>query len=159
MKKIWLLTTVVLIAASAIAATDPFVGKWMLNVQQSRYPQGTCPKKMIIEMEPAGKGVHYRSESVYENGTTTRAEYTADYSGRSAIVMGTHGILLPVSLKRIDSHTVLASYEKSLKIVATSRRVVSTDGRRMTITTNSKSPSGKSVVVVGVYERLVESRR
>jgi hypothetical protein len=155
MKRIWLLLTAVLLVTSATASPDPFLGRWTLNAQRSNYPPGSCPKRMTIEMEAAGRGIHYRSESVYPNGATTRAEYTAEYNGKPAIVMGTHGMLLPVSLKRIDSHTVLASYEESFQIVATSRRVVSADGRHMTITTNSRNRSGKAVTIVGVYEKVM----
>ena len=89
-------------------------------------------------------------------GVTTRSEYTADYNGRQSLVTGNRGMLLPVSLKRSNSRLVLASYTKGLQIVATSRRVVSKDGRRMTITTISKNGKGADVVIVGVYEKQRE---
>jgi hypothetical protein len=56
-------------------------------------------------------------------GGTVRSEYTAEYDGKQVIVRGSRGMLLPVSLKRPDSHTVIASYTKELHVVATSRRV------------------------------------
>jgi hypothetical protein len=62
-------------------------------------------------------------------------------------------MLLPVSLKQLDSNTVVASYTRALQAVATSRRVVSKDGRLMTITTTSRDRSGKSVTSIGVYEK------
>jgi hypothetical protein len=147
------LIVVTLLVASAAASTDPFVGKWVLNVQRSKYPAGACPKRMIIEMNTVGRGIHYRSDAIYENGSETRAEYTAEYNGKQAIVMGTHAMLLPVFLKRIDSRTVVASYTKTLQVVARSRRIVSTDGQLMTITTTSKDKSGKNVTTIGLYER------
>jgi hypothetical protein len=67
--------------------------------------------------------------------------------------MGTHGILLPVSLKRIAPNAVVASYTRGLQVVATSRRVVSNDGRVMTVTTVSRDRTGKTVTNIGVYER------
>jgi hypothetical protein len=142
-----------ILAASAVASTDPFVGKWVLDVRRSDYPAGTCPKSMVIEMEPTGKGVRYHSEATYLNGSTVHSEYTADYDGNQAMVMGARGLMLPVFLRRIDSHTVVASYTRALQVVATSRRVISQDGRFMTITTTSKSPSGKKVTSVGVYKK------
>ena len=108
---------------------------------------------MVIEMEGAGHGIHYRSDTTYANGRTAHSQYTADYSGKEATVMGARAILLPVSLKRLNTHTVVASYTKSFQVVATSRRVVSADRRRMTITTTSKDPSGKSVTTVGLYKK------
>lgn len=154
MKKIAVLLFFLLTTGDLRAEGDPFVGKWMLDVKTSQYPAGTCPKAMVIQMETAGKGVRYRSDTTFENGRTVHSEYTADYNGNQAVVRGAHGMLLPVLLKRLDSRTVEASYSKELMIVATSRRVVSEDGRRMTITTVSKDAAGKSVTTVGVYQRL-----
>jgi hypothetical protein len=154
MKSIFsLLIATALLTTSATASTDPFVGKWKLDTQHSSYPAGTCPKEMVIEMEAAGQGVRYRSHSTYANGRTSRAEYTAEYNGKQAVVMGDHGLLLPVSLQRIDPRTVVASYTRGLQVFATSRRVISSDGRRMTITTKSRDQDRKNVTTVGVYER------
>jgi len=149
---------VILLLATAMASdvTDPFVGKWVLNPGLSKFPSGTCPKRMVIEMESRGRGVHYRSDAIYANGATAHSEYTADYNGKQSLVMGNHGMLLPVSLKRSDPRLVLASYLKGLQVVATSRRVVSRDGRRMTILTMSKDRTGVDVMTVGVYEKQRE---
>ena len=147
---------VIIGSAAAMASTDPFLGKWILNPRLSKYPVGTCPKRMVIEMESHGNGIHYRSDTTYANGTTARSEYTAAYDGKSALVTGNRGMLLPVFLKRPSSHTVVASYTKALQIVATSRRVVSKDGQHMTITTTSKDQSKKEVTIVGVYDRQTE---
>jgi len=142
------------IAASLVSgATDPFVGTWTLNAHKSRYPPGTCPKRMVIRMESAGEGVHYRSETTFANGVSASSEYTADYAGAESIVTGSKGLMPPVSLRRLDTRTVQASYVRALKPVATSRRVVSKDGRIMTITTTSKDKDSIVVTTVGVYEK------
>ena len=138
---------------SAAASTDPFIGKWVLNPELSKYPTGACPKSMVIEMEGTGRGIHYRSDSTFANGRTTHSQYTADYDGKQAVVMGNRGLLLPVFLKRQNARTVIASYTKGLQIVATSRRVVSTDGQRMTITTVVKDQMGRNITTIGIYEK------
>jgi len=148
-----LLIATALLTTRVTASSDPFVGKWKLDTRHSSYPAGTCPKEMVIEMEAAGQGVRYRSQSTYANGRTTRAEYTAEYNGKQAVVVGDHGLLLPVSLKRIDAHTVVASYTRGLQVIATSRRVISSDERRMTITTKSRDQDRRNVTTFGVYER------
>ena len=153
MKRTLGLISLLLLAATAQASTDPFAGKWTLDVQRSSYPAGTCPTTMTIEMESVGRGVHYQSDSMFANGRTVHTEYTADYEGNQAIVMGTRGLMLPVFLKRIDSRTVVASYTKDLVIVAVSRRVVSEDGQTMTITTDSRDSSGKTVTSIAVFVR------
>lgn len=147
------LTAVALSVPLVYGATDPFVGTWRLNVRQSRYAPGACPKRMVIEMEAAGDGIRYRSETTHANGNSSRSEYTAEYNGKEAIVTGTNGLMTPVSLKRVERNVVVASYMRALQVLATSRRVVSGGGRVMTITTVSKTREGKVVTNVGVYDR------
>jgi hypothetical protein len=143
----------IVISGTAVASTDPFVGTWVLNPQRSKYPPGTCPTHMVIEMETVAKGIRYRSDATYANGHTAHAEYTAEYSSRQVLVVGAHGLLLPVSLKRLDSRTIVASYMRGLEVVAISERMVSNDGRRMIITTSAKG-RGNKATVVGVYENI-----
>jgi hypothetical protein len=140
-------------ASNFVWATDPFAGNWTLSVKRSKYPPGSRPKSMMINMEAIDHGIRYYSETTYPNGSSCHSQYTADYNGTQVIVSGDHGLLLPVSLKQLDSNTLVASYTRALQVVATSRRVVSKDGRLMTITTTSRDGSGKNVASVGVYER------
>jgi len=142
-----------LFVANATAATDPFAGTWVLDASRSEYPDGECPKTMTIEMDTVGKRVHYRSETIFADGRTAQAEYTADYDGNQVLVTGKRGLRLPASLKRIDERTVVASYTKGLLVIATSRRVVSEDGQQMTVTTTSQDASGKNVRTIGIYKR------
>jgi hypothetical protein len=144
---------VLLLLGVLAAASDPFAGKWKLDVSRSRYPGSTCPRSMVIEMRPAEQGIWYHSDAVYKNGAEIHAQYTAAYDGKEAIVVGDRGLLLPVSLKRLASHTVVASYARGMQVVATSRRVVSPDGRLMIITTTSVAASGEKVVTIGVFQK------
>lgn len=134
-------------------APDPFAGRWVLNIEKSTYPQGTCPASMVIQMETVEDGVRYLSTTVYRTGVTSRAEYTAKYDGKEALVRGSRGLLLPVALKRLDANTVVAAYRRGLKVVATSRREVSRDGRTMTVITSSRDTDGNDVTTIGVYDK------
>lgn len=158
MKAIQIVIAAMLLAASATASVDPFAGKWVLDVQHSKYPAGARPKSMVIEMEPVGRAIRYHSETTYMNGRTMQANYSAEYNGQQAVVTGARGMMLPVSLKKVDSRTVVASYTRLLQVVATSRRVVSSDGRSMTITTTSKDLAGKRVTTICVYEKQSKTR-
>jgi len=149
-----MLIAAALSASIAACAADPFAGTWRLNVRKSKYIPGTCPRSMTIEMEVAGNGVRYASETTQADGRMTRARYTASYDGTEAIVMATAGLMAPVSLRRIDDRTVVASYMRGMQVIATSRQSVSKNGRLMTIVTVSPDQSGRSVTNIGVYERL-----
>jgi len=151
------MAALVLLACSpalfGVQAPDPFTGTWVLNVEKSRYPSGTCPKSMLIEMEPLPDGVRYLSTTVYGIGATLRVQYTAKYDSKEALVQGARGLLLPVSLTRLDANTVVAAYKRGFKVVATSRREVSSNGQTMTITTTSRDKDGKNVTTIGVYDK------
>ena len=69
------------------------------------------------------------------------------------MVSGPAGLSAPVALKRLDSRTIEASYIRGLTVVATSRRMVSADGRIMKITTVSSATDGRSYTNVAVFKR------
>ncbi len=136
------------------AATDPFVGTWALDRSRSSYESDTLPERMVIAISIAGQGIHYRSEAHYANGRVAICEYTADYDGTLAMVFGSAGLMAPVSLQRIDAHSVAAAYVRGLRVVASARRVTSEDGRRMTITTVSHDAAQHERKNVAVFERV-----
>ena len=79
-----------LLAAPALGA-DPFAGTWVMNTAASSYMSGDLPQAMTIEVDVGERGEHYRSRTVRANRTLATAEYTADYDGRLAMVIGTPG--------------------------------------------------------------------
>lgn len=139
------------------AAADPFWGTWLMDVKKSKYPPGVpLPKTMrvIMEAPPDGsEGVHYKSEIEYQDGKRSVTEYTNDYKGAARVVVTNRGMTTPVALERPDLHTVVATYARGKDVLAVSRRVVSKDGRTMTITTTSTDKTNKRVVTIGRYVR------
>jgi hypothetical protein len=138
----------------AMAADDPFIGKWQLDPTHSKYESGTVPQSMTITMETSDQGIRYHSETTFSNGRHSITEYTANYDERPVIVQQDSGLSAPVSLKRIDANTVEARYERGFKTVASSKRVVSSDGQTMTITTSETTKEGKTITTVSVFHRL-----
>ncbi|WP_047486769.1 hypothetical protein [Terriglobus sp. TAA 43] len=136
----------------ASTTADPFLGRWVLDVRTSHYAAKTCPKSMTIEMTQAQRGVHYQSHTEPAVGEAFDVEYTADYDGKPAIVTGSKGILLPVSLQR-KGDAVIATYRNAFQIAATSQRVLSDHDHTMTITTVSYDSAGNAVTNVGVYRK------
>lgn len=136
----------------ANTTTDPFLGRWILDVHTSHYAAKTCPKAMSIEMTQAPHGVHYQSHTEPAVGEAFDVEYTADYDGKPAIVTGSKGILLPVSLQRKGA-AIVATYRNAFQVAATSERVLSDHDHIMTITTVSYDSAGNAITNVGVYRK------
>jgi hypothetical protein len=142
------------IGAAAADERDPFVGVWELDTGLSKYESMDMPKTMLIVMQAAPQGVQYRSDTTFANHRVTSAAYTAEYDGPPAMVTGDAGLMAPVVLKRKDRNTVDAVYVRGFQTIASSRRVVSTDGAIMTITTSSKSTQGANIVNIGIYHKV-----
>jgi hypothetical protein len=146
--------TMSLLASLARADADPFIGTWVLRAEVPALGAPEQSLRMQIVMQPAEHGTHYKSKTTHPNRQVTTAEYTADYDGHPAMVLGDSGLLLPVSLTRIDVHTVEVKYMRGFQVVAQSHRVISPDGKTMTITTTSKGPDGGEVTNTGTYAKV-----
>jgi len=133
-------------------ASDPFLGKWMLDPQSSRYAYNNCPEEMTIEMTREAQGVHYHSHTKAASGEAFDVDYTANYDGKPALVRGSKGILLPISLER-KGKVLTATYYNAFQVAATSVRSLSEDNRTMTITTISYDSMRPPETNVGVYRR------
>lgn len=156
----WLACLLAPVGVGAAADADPFVGTWSLDRAASHYTSRDLPARMVIIMESVPGGIHYRSDALRMGDPAVgaahmTADYTAQYDGTLAMVMGNSGMLVPVQLRRLDQRSVQADYVRGFQKVASSVRVVSADGTRMTITTTSKAGDGKEVVNIGVYTKTM----
>lgn len=140
------------VAVDASAQADPAVGTWMLNVAKSKFSPGPAPKSQILTIESAGQGVRVRTESVGVDGTKTASSYTANFDGMDVPLTGSASAD-HVSLRRVDAQTVVRTNKRAGKVVQTITRVLSPDGRTLTITSKGANAQGQAVNNVTVYER------
>jgi hypothetical protein len=131
---------------------DPRVGSWQLNVAKSKYTPGPAPRSQTLKIDVAGKGEKVTSESVSATGDRTVTEYTADYDGKPHPLKGS-AVADMVTLKRIDSHTTERVDSKGGKTMMTYNRVVSGDGKTMTVTTKGTNAQGQRTSSVVVFEK------
>jgi hypothetical protein len=134
-------------------ARDPRTGTWQLNVAKSTYKPGPAPKSQTVRIEPSGQGERVRSEAINTNGTRVVTEYTAAFDGTDYPLKGSP-VANTVSLKRIDARTTERVDKKDGHVVLVYKRVVSDDGKTMTVTINGVNAQGQQVSNVVVFERL-----
>jgi hypothetical protein len=132
--------------------TDPRIGTWKLNVAQSKYSPGPAPQSLTVKVEAVGKGEKVTAEFVAADGTRRTTEYTANYDGKEYPLTGSQ-IADKVSLKRIDARTTERTDKKGGKVAQTLRRVVSQDGKTMTVTTKGTNAKGEAVNNVALFEK------
>jgi hypothetical protein len=144
---------------AAPVTADPFDGIWILDLKRSQIDPQDRPVGMTISIHTVEQSVHYDSETRYQNGRVAQMHYTARYDGPPARVTGTVGLMLPVSLKRLDCNTVEARHVRGFQVVATSRRAISEHGKLMTITTTSPQSAQDRTARVAVFVKLEDSQR
>ena len=134
-------------------ASDPRIGTWKLNVAKSKYSPGPAPQSLTVKVEPSGQGEKVTAEFVNADGTRTTVQYIeANFDGKDYPLTGSQ-IANTVSLKRIDARTTERTDKKGDKVVQVLTRVVSQDGKTMTVTTKGTNAQGQAVNNVGVFDK------
>ena len=108
-----------------------------------------------ITYEETADGIKRTGQSVDAEGKTTSFEYTAKYDGKEYPVTGSD-LYDTISIKRINDHTVESTLKKSGKMTSKARRVVSKDGKTMTLTINGTNAKGEKMQNLAVYDKFSE---
>jgi hypothetical protein len=136
----------------SIAQTDPWVGTWELNAAKSTYSVGAVPKSETVRIEAVPNGIKAVMDAVNAQGARSVREITAGFDGKEYELKGAP-IPTTWALTRIDAHTFELVSRINGKVVATTRVVVSSDGRTRTNTTTGTTPLGQPIKNVAVFER------
>ncbi len=138
-----------LVAAPAFAA-DPIVGTWTLNTAKSKFTSGGEYKS----------GTRTYTEA---NGTYTLEQKLTGADGKEQSMSVTYkngednkmsgGALDAIHAKKVNAHTWNFELKKDGKTVGHVHRVVSKDGKTLTVHNTGMSPSGKSGDETLVFDR------
>ena len=137
----------------AVAADDPIVGVWNLNLAKSRYSPGPTPQRQTMKFEPAGgDALKLTSDTVFPDGRATHAGYTARFDGKENLVHDNPDADTS-AMRRINTYTTETTWKKDGKVTITSRRSVSKDGKTLTITQKGTNGRGQPLDNVTVWDR------
>ncbi len=140
------------IATLSAQAANPRIGTWQLNLAKSKYSPGPAPKSQTLKIEGSGQEEKVTSEITDAAGARIETGYTASYDGKDYPLKGS-AVADTVSLKRINGRTSERVDKKAGKPVLTYTRVVSQDGKTMTVTIKGINPQGKPMTNVVVFEK------
>lgn len=141
-----------LLASTMLGAADPALGTWKLNVAKSKFSPGPPLKSGTVVYEAVGDAIKRTGETVDANGVTTNMQYTASFDGKDYPVTGSP-LFDSITTKRVNDNTAEATLKRDGKVVGNGRRVISKDGKSMTITVKATNAEGKQVNNVSVYEK------
>jgi hypothetical protein len=141
------------LALTVIAwGADSNVGTWKLNLDKSKYSPGPAPKSQTLTIEASDGGIKYTSDGENAEGSSVHVEFTAKYDGMDNPVTGSPAFD-SIALKRIDANTIESTTKKDGTVMATSRTVISKDGKTRTVTIKGKNAKGQDVNNVVVYDK------
>jgi hypothetical protein len=123
---------IIVCTTTLIWAADP-IGTWTLNLEKSKFRPGPAPKEQTRIYTAQGEGIKVTVKTLAADGHSTTVLISANYDGKDYPVTGSSDYDA-IALKRIDDQIAEATLMHAGKIVATSRREISEDGRTMTIT-------------------------
>jgi len=143
---------ILMLSASAIWAADASLGTWKLNVPKSTFKPGPPPvaETRIYQAQP--QGVKTTVTTTWADRLTTTVEYPANYDGKDYPVEGSRDVDAVV-LTRVDDFTSAATLKHAGKEIGVARRVVSPNGKTMTISYKGVNTRGDHVDNVAVYDR------
>jgi len=145
---------------------DPLLGTWSLNLAKSKYSPGPPPKSQTrtYQQELSGAetrplvsaGVKTTVKTVDSAGHTTSVEYISKYDGVEYPVAGSPNSDM-ITLKKIDAYRAEAIVTHAGKEIASAKRVISADGKTMTITYEGMW-EGQSVHNLVVFDKQSTSQ-
>jgi hypothetical protein len=147
-----LVVSSLLFAGPAFAQSDPAAGTWKLNTAKSRYSPGPAPKSNLVTIVAVENGLKITGQGTDADGKPTSLSYTVTYDGKDKPVTGSPDYD-STSGKKIDANTTELTRKKEGKTVQTATRKISADGKTMTVTSRGKTPSGKPLNNVAVFEK------
>jgi hypothetical protein len=141
-------TTVVAAADGA----DPAIGTWTLNVDKSKFHDGTAPKSMTRTYSAGAAGTDMKVTGVAADGSAISQTVTLTYDGKDCAVTG-GSVYDTLSLTKINGSTVKSVLKKDGKVVGHATRTISEKGKVLTLSTALTTPKGGTTHDVAVFDR------
>jgi hypothetical protein len=142
----------VVVAAGRAQSAPSEAGNWKMNVAQSKFSPGPAAKSSTVTISTAGQGVKVVVDGVGPDATKVHWEYTANFDGKPSPVTGNPDGDT-VSVKRVNANTVESSYTLKGKPTMVVRRVLSADGKTLTVTQTGTNGQGQKINNVLVFEK------
>jgi hypothetical protein len=130
-----------LMMPTALRADDLLNGTWELDTTASKYEPGQVRKSDTRIYKVDGNSIHMTAKVVFADGKSRYIEYTGAYDGKDYPVSGNPKVGT-IAQVRVDDYISKTTTKRGGKITATSTRVISKDGKTMTITSSGTDENG-----------------
>lgn len=148
------MTAILILALTtvAMAADDPFVGTWKLNLEKSKIPAQIAPRSEILKCVAQENGLKGSFDTVDAAGKASHTEFSAKYDWKDYPQPGDPNVDT-TAFRKLNPYTLEVVDKKAGKEIARYRSTVSTDGKTTTITGIVKDATGKEITSISVYDK------
>lgn len=145
--------------AAAMSHADPILGTWELNIAKSKYESGPPPKSHTRTYVQVGDEIKATARTVEADGkvSTVTWSFNASYDGKERPMTGADDGD-SIAIKRVDANTFAATQKKAGKVTVIATRLMSADGKTMTLISRINPDSAGNVQTdVQVFEKRCSS--
>jgi hypothetical protein len=139
-------------ATTVASAADPAIGTWTLNLDKSKFHDGTAPKSMTRAYSAGGAGTDMKVTGVAADGSAISQAATLTYDGKDCAITGAPAYDT-LSLTKVNGTTVKSELKKDGKLVGHTTRTVSGKGKVLTLSTALKTAKGGTTHDVAVFDK------
>jgi hypothetical protein len=136
---------------TAAFAADAVDGTWKLNVAKSKF-SGTAPKSGTRVYTESADGISLDQKMVGADGKEMSMHVTLKYDGKDHPITGNPDADSGAG-KAVDAHTTDFTLKRGGKEVGTVHRVVSADGKTLTINNKGTHSDGKTYDDTLVFDK------
>ena len=133
-------------------ASDPLAGTWELNLAKSKFSPGPPPKSQTRTWEVTGQQEKMIAKGIGAQGTPTLFQFTANCDGKDYPYEG-WPLADTLSITPVDTFTANYTFKKAGVVVMTGTRVISKDGKTMTLPIKFTTPTGQQVDNLMVFDK------
>ena len=138
--------------AFVAVASDHLTGTWKLNTEKSKYTGMPMPKEQTVVYTPEGQGWRYEAKGTTADGKPISTSFVYAKDNEDMKMTGSpFADTLVIRNGASDSST--GTFKREGKTVGSAKRVISKDGKTMTITGNVTLADGKKANYIAVYEK------
>jgi hypothetical protein len=137
---------------AGFAQSNTLIGTWKLNLAKTKDSPGPPPRSQTLTYQAEGQGLRVSVDTVDAQGNAAKASFALFFDGKSYPVTG-----LPdwdaSTYKQVNVSTTESTRTKGGNVVQTATRVVSADGKTLTITATGVDANGRQINNVDVYDK------
>lgn len=119
---------------------DQVLGAWVLDLSRSKFDPGPAPREEVRSYQQEHEGIKAEILTTTAEGAQNRIEYIASYNDVVALVTGSKQVDA-IRMRRVDAYTAEVRLLLNGQDVGRARRLISRDGKTMTITYDRDAPT------------------